>query len=70
MSSPAQLLYSRNLKPLLPTSKCQLKPQIVKYDQKYFDPVENIKKYYYNHVNPLPELSVGKIIFKIKLDMT
>ncbi|XP_047037821.1 uncharacterized protein K02A2.6-like isoform X1 [Helicoverpa zea] len=69
MPSPAQLLYSRNLRSLLPVSKNKLVPKIFNVDDKYYSHIENVKKNYDKHAKPLAELSPGQhVYFKKSLD--
>lgn len=68
MPSPAQLLMSRNLNSVLPTSKNKLKPKVVKCDKRYDNCLKSVSKYYNKSAKPLCDLPAEqKVVFKKSL---
>lgn len=69
VGSPAQLLMSRRLKSIIPTTSAQLQPQVVdpnSVKEKQSQKQEKQKHYYDLHAKPLPSLAQGERI-RIKM---
>ncbi|KAF2888338.1 hypothetical protein ILUMI_17833 [Ignelater luminosus] len=62
MPSPAQLLYSRNLRTRIPVRSEDLKPKVYRLPEKFVRHQDTVKKYYDKRTRPLQSLREGQNI--------